>query len=143
MNKNTSRPASGLLLVILIFFQGVSGIAGGIGLILDPSGESLAIPVSWLDGSPFGSYLIPGLVLFFVLGIFPLVVSYGLMKKLRHSWFASLLIAFALIIWIGVEILIIGYQAKPPLQLIYGSLGIILLLLSFLPSVRKYYRPSY
>ena len=142
MNDKTSRPVSVIILFILILFQALSGIAGGIGLVSDPSGESIGIPVSWLDGSPFSDYMIPGLILLFVLGVFPLIVFYGLLKKFRYSWSGSLLIAFGLIIWIGVEILIIGYQAKPPLQLIYGSLGLILLILTLLPSVRNYYNIS-
>jgi len=140
MNNKTSRPIGVIILLILILFQALSGIAGGIGLVFDPSGESVGIPVSWLEGSPFSDYLVPGLILLFVLGVFPLVVFFGLLKKMHYSWLGSLLIAFGLIIWIGVEILIIGYQAKPPLQLIYGSLGLILLILTLLPSVRNYYR---
>jgi FtsH-binding integral membrane protein len=140
MNEKTSRPIGVIILLILILFQALSGIGGGIGLVFDPSGESIGIPIDWLAGSPFSDYLIPGLILLFILGVFPLIVFYGLLKKMRYSWPGSLLIASALIIWIGVEILIIGYQAEPPLQLIYGVLGLILLILALLPSTQNYYR---
>ncbi|MBD3414471.1 MAG: hypothetical protein GF421_08590 [Candidatus Aminicenantes bacterium] len=135
---NKTRPIPIYILLAFILFQGISGIAGGTGLILDPSGKSLQIPISWLDGSPFSNYLIPGLILFVVLGLYPLIVFYSLLKKLRWSWFAAFVLGAALLIWIGVEIIIIGYQPQPPLQLIYGLVGFIILVLVFLPSVRSF-----
>jgi len=138
MTNRTKRPIPMKILLVFIIFQGISGLAGGIGLILDPSGKSLKIPISWLEGSPFSNYLIPGLILFVVLGLYPLIVFYGLLKKLRWSWFSAFVLGAALIIWIGVEIIIIGYQPQPPLQLIYGLVGLIILVLVFLPSVRRF-----
>ncbi len=123
----------------LIIFQGISGLSGGVGLVLDPTGESLRIPLSWLENSPFDDYLIPALILLIVLGLFPLVVFYGLLKKWSWSWYAALIVGAALIIWIGVEISIIGYHPQPPLQLIYGSLGLIILVFVLMPSVRRFY----
>lgn len=111
-------------------------------MVSDPSGGSLGFPVSWLNGSPFTDYLIPGLVLLIVLGIVPLIVLYGLWKRQYWGWLGALLVGVALIIWIGVEILIIGYQPQPPLQLIYGILGIIIVVLALLPGVRSFYPTS-
>jgi len=139
MTTKQSRPISDYLLLILVLFQGLSGIAGGIGLILDPTGASMNIPLRWLQGSPFQTYMIPGIVLFTVLGLFPLACFIGLLKRSRLAWFGSLLIAVALLIWIFVEILIIGYQTQPPLQAIYGAVGVLLLLLVLLPSVKQFY----
>ncbi len=139
MTTKQSRPISDYLLLILVLFQGLSGIAGGIGLVLDPTGASMSIPLRWLEGSPFQTCLIPGIVLFTVLGLFPLVCFVGLLKRSRLAWFGALLIAVALLIWILVEILVIGYQTQPPLQAIYGAVGVLLLLLVLLPSVRKVY----
>jgi uncharacterized BrkB/YihY/UPF0761 family membrane protein len=125
--------------LILVLFQGLSGIAGGFGLMLDPTGASMNIPLRWLEGSLFQSYLIPGIVLFTVLGLFPLACFVGLLKRWRMAWLGALLIAVALIIWIFVEILVIGYQTQPPLQAIYGAVGVLLLLLVLLPSVKSGY----
>ncbi len=138
----TEHPARSVALYLLmacLLFQGLSGVVGGVGLVADPSGEALQIPLSWLQGSPFDDYLIPGIILLFVLGIFPLIVVYGLWIRSAWSWLASLLVGIALIVWIGVEILIIGYQSQPPFQLIYGLLGMVIVILALLPSVRGYY----
>jgi len=39
-------------LIILMLFQGISGLIGGITLVIDPSGELLQMPLSTLEGSP-------------------------------------------------------------------------------------------
>jgi hypothetical protein len=119
-------------------FQSLSGLFGGLMLILDPSGNSLNMPLSLLNNSPFINYLIPGLILFFILGVIPFVVLNGLWKKKGWSWYGSLFVSLALIIWIAVEVLMIGYQAEPPLQLIYGLASILLLTFTLMPSVKNF-----
>ena len=139
MQTQQSRPITVYLLMAALLFQGLSGVVGGIGLVADPSGGSLGFPLSWLDGSPFTDYLIPGLVLLIVLGIVPLLVIYGLWRRAYWGWLGALLVGAALIVWIVVEILVIGYQAQPPLQAIYGVLGVFIVILALLPGVRSYY----
>jgi hypothetical protein len=124
------------ILMALILFQGISGLFGGIALIIDPTGELLQMPLSMLDGSPFDTFLIPGIILFSILGIFPMIVFYGLWKRTNWAWTGALMVSAALIIWIGVEIWMVGYHPEPPLQLIYGLLGLFLLVLVMMPSVR-------
>jgi CDP-diglyceride synthetase len=140
MANNRSKPASVFILLLLVLFQGLSGLAGGVGLVLDPSGKSLQIPINWLDNSPFNDYLIPGFILLIVLGVFPFITLYRLWFKMKWAWLFAFVLGIALLIWIGVEIIIIGYQPDPPLQLIYGLVGLIILILLFLPSVQKYYK---
>jgi len=111
-------------------FQGISGVAGGIGLVFDPSGESLGIPIEWLAGSPFRDYLVPGLVLLSVLGVVPLVVTWALWRRRPWARPASLVVGMGLLIWIAVEVAVIGYQPDPPLQTIYGALGALIAALS-------------
>lgn len=94
------------------------------------------MPLSLLDGSPFDTYLIPGIILLLVLGVFPLIVLYGLFRKKAWACKCAVLVSVALIIWIGVEIAMIGYHSDPPLQLIYAFNGILILILTQLPSVQ-------
>ena len=139
MTNNKKRPVSVYALLFFMFIQGISGIAGGYGLVMDPIGEFLQLSVSLLENSPFSDYLIPGLILLIVLGIFPLFVFYGLLRKIRMSWYGAAFVGISLIIWIVVEIIIIGYFPQPPLQLIYGSVGLVILILVSLPSVKRHY----
>jgi hypothetical protein len=132
-----SKSYSFYILTILIGFQGISGLFGGLALVIDPTGELLRMPISMLEGSPFDNFLVPGIILLMILGIFPMVVFYGLWKRLNWAWTGALIVSVALIIWIGIEIWMVGYHPEPPLQFIYGMLGLILLILVMLPSVRK------
>ena len=79
----SKRPIVLYFLMALIIFQGLSGIVGGVGLAMDPSGKSLQIPIEWLDNSFFHNYLIPGLTLLIVLGFYPFIVFYGLYAKIE------------------------------------------------------------
>jgi hypothetical protein len=153
-----TRPLSVYILMVLLLFLGISAIYGGYTLIVDPSGNRLQLPSDWLELTPFPNYFIPGLILFTVLGVFPLVatallffkpdwsVMYGL-EHLTHehwSWLASVTVGIALIIWITVQFLMFG--AKHPVQigleLTLGTLGIVIIAVSLLPSVRRYYNVS-
>jgi peptidoglycan/LPS O-acetylase OafA/YrhL len=124
------------ILIGALAFQGVSGVGGGVGLVVDPSGEALGIPAGWLEGSPFPDYLVPGIVLFTALGVAPLVACYGVWKRRRWARAAAVLVGLALLVWIAVEIAVIGYQPQPPLQLVYGFVGASILALALLPAVR-------
>ncbi len=55
----------------------------------------------------------------------------------RFGRSSALIVGAVLIGWVGVEILIIGYHPQPPLQLIYGSVGLLILVLALLPSVKR------
>lgn len=128
------------LLIGLVAFQALSGIFGGFALVWDPSGALLRMPLSLLDGSPFEDYLFPGLILLLVLGFLPLLVVYGLWLRRGWSWTGALLVSLALLVWIGVEIAMVGYHGEPPLQLVYGITGLAMLLLALLSPVRRYTR---
>ena len=53
---------------ILQLFIGLGAVAGGLGLVLEPDGSNLGMPLSMLEHSPFSDFLIPGLVLLLVNG---------------------------------------------------------------------------
>jgi hypothetical protein len=133
------KPISAIFLIASVLFQALSGLVGSVFLITDPTGETLNLPLRFLSNSPFSDYLIPGIILFTVLGVYPLIVAAGIWKRKYWGWLGSILLGIALLIWIFVEIIMIGYQSEPPLQLIYGTLGIVILFLALLPSTKKFY----
>ena len=116
-----SRFPKALLVLEVVLSLGALG--GGLVLILAPRGEIMPLPLSALAGSPFDTYLAPGLILFSVLGLGPLIAAR--MAWLRHPFapVAAFIVGVALLIWVAVEIAIIGYSNEPPLQAIYLALG--------------------
>ncbi|WP_441000128.1 hypothetical protein [Fodinibius sp. SL11] len=137
MNTPEKRPISFYALLTLLFFQAASGLYGGTALIMDPTGNLLQMPTALLEGTSFQDFLIPGIILFSILGIFPLIVLIGSWQRKPWAWPGAVLVSIALIIWIAVQITMIGYAPEPPLQLVYGLVGIVLLILTQLPAVRK------
>jgi hypothetical protein len=99
-------------------------------LVIAPRGEILPLPLAALAGSPFDTYFVPGLILFGVLGFGPLVAAR--LAWLRHPLAptAALIVGAGLLIWVAVEIAIIGYSNEPPLQAMYGLLGVAILLVA-------------
>src|ERR1700682_2442994 len=76
-HQSTSRPLPGIarLAVVLEIFLGLGALFGGGALILGPDGHILGMPTSLLAGSPFPSYLLPGIILFTFIGVAPLVAG--------------------------------------------------------------------
>lgn len=138
VHERLRRPPAAYALLGLTLFQGLSGLAGGFGLMVDPTGAHMEMPLEWLEGSPFSSYLVPGIILFSVLGIVPLIVAFGISAGRPWAWVGSLFVGVAVLIWLGVEIATVGYQAWPPLQVIYGLVGTTILILAFAQSVRDF-----
>jgi len=133
------RPISAYLLMVALGFQGLSGLAGGLGLMVDPSGATIGLPITLLEGSVFGDFLIPGVILFSVLGVVPSFVLLGFLADRSWARVAALWVGMALVAWIVIEVMIVGYQPRPPLQLIYAALGIIIVGLA--DRVRRVSRP--
>ena len=86
----------------------------------------MPLPLGALAGSPFETYLVPGAILFGVLGLGPLIAAR--LTWLRHPFapVAAFIVGVALLIWVAVEISIIGYSNEPPLQAVYLSLGAVI-----------------
>jgi hypothetical protein len=109
--------------IVLEVLLGIGALGGGLVLIVAPRGEIMPLPLSALAGSPFETYLGPGLVLFTVLGIGPLVAARLARRRHPLAPLAAFAVGMALLIWVAVEIAIIGYSNEPPLQAIYLVLG--------------------
>jgi magnesium-transporting ATPase (P-type) len=139
--------------IFLLAFLGISAIGGGGALIISPSGKLLGgLPLSILKNSPFQDFLFPGIILFLVLGILPCLVVYALIKKPENKWAErlnffkdmywawsfSIYIAFALIIWLQVEMFFI--QAVNWLHNFYMIWAIFIIFVALLPEVRSFYR---
>ena len=137
----------------LLAFLGLSAIGGGGALIISPSGKLLGgLPLSILEHSPFNDFLIPGIILFAILGVFPMLIIVALLQKkastfaerfnlfsdMHWAWTFSIYIAFALIIWIQVETIFV--QGVGWLQTFYMLYSIPMIIVGLLPQTRNIYK---
>ena len=122
-------------------FLAVGALAGGAALMLGPRGEILPLPVSALVGSPFDTYLVPGLVLFIVLGLGPLAAARLARRRHPLGPLAACAVGVALLVWLAVEIAIVGFSMTPPLQPFYLLLGAVITAVG-IAWVRSRARPS-
>ena len=141
-----------LILMILLTFLGAGALFGGGVFIISPSGKLFGMPLSMLDRTPFPDFLIPGLILFIVLGVTPCLLAVVLLKKpvsaladrlngypdMYWAWTGSIYVAFALIIWLQVEMMFL--QAVGWLHTFYMLLAVAILIVALLPAVRLAYK---
>lgn len=107
---------------------GVGAIGGGIALMAGPHGEILPLPVSALAGSPFSDYFVPGAILLTILGFGPLGAAVLAWRRHPVAPVLALAVGGALLVWLAVEIAIVGYSNDPPLQPVYLALGVVIVL---------------
>jgi hypothetical protein len=95
---------------------GVGALYGGVRLLVDA--EALGVRESWLEGTPFPDYRVPGVVLLTVIGGGMLVTALAALRRSRHAGIAALAMGVALVVWGVVETLTIGYQGTGQLVLL-------------------------
>ena len=130
----TNRVAR-IMLVVLEVLMGLAAVGGGIGLILT---NGLGMPLKALEGSPFGSYTIPGLVLL-VVGIINLASAATVLR--RHRWGApsSVLVGLMWVGWFVVQVAVVGLVDWQ--QPFYFGVGLLIVVLAA-PSLIGQYRMS-
>jgi hypothetical protein len=64
------------LLIWLQVLLAVGALAGGASFILAPDGHVIQMPLRNLKDTPFKDFLIPGILLFTLVGLFPLAVAF-------------------------------------------------------------------
>jgi len=147
-SKTTARN----ILLFLLSFLGLGAVFGGVVLIISPTGELFGMPLSMLDYSPFNNFLIPGIILFAILGVMPIGVTLALIKKPEYKfpelfnffkdmywgWTYCIYIAFALIIWIQIEMIIL--HAVHWSHTLYIFWALVIIFLALLPQVRNLYK---
>jgi hypothetical protein len=143
------RPSALRWLMGCLAFLSVSALFGGVVLVGSPSGAGLHIPLSVLRDSPFSDFLIPGLILGLIFGVgsFVTVLALwwrptwppaGALTRLtgeHWAWSAALALGIGQIIWIITETLML--RGASWLGLLYGSLGVLIVVLALQPDVRQ------
>ncbi|QOS82336.1 hypothetical protein JNUCC31_06255 [Paenibacillus sp. JNUCC31] len=149
--KRECGPERSWVLIIMQGFLGIGAMFGGGVLMIDPSGNLVQMPDSLLEHSPFGSFLIPGIILLLVLGVMPMVTAIVLIRRTPWEigeklnlysnqywgWTFSLYTGFALIIWIMVQVYWIQHVSV--IHLVYFAWGVGIQIVTLLPGVQRRY----
>lgn len=112
-------------LLMIQGFVALTAFAGGAALIagsVSPdAGLAIVPPPEYLQGSPFDSYVVPGVILAMVLGGVHLVAFVMLVRRHRWAHFTAAAAGFDALIWIFVQMVYIPFS---PLQAVYFLAGI-------------------
>jgi hypothetical protein len=115
------KPATWTL-VGLLAFVGVGGIGGGLALVVDPSGSLVKLDPGLLTGGPFLDYLVPGILLLSVIGLGHVAGAALVLRGTPGSRYVALALGAGLMVWIAVQLAVIGYWSL--LQPIFMGLGL-------------------
>lgn len=83
--------------------------------------REMAVPDSMLAGSPFASYLVPGLLLAAVVGGVHLAAFILVLRRHRWAGIASATAGYAILTWIFVQMVFIPFSV---LQAVYFAAGL-------------------
>ncbi len=137
-----------LVFCLLVLALG-GGFSGGITMLIDPTGELLGV-ADILPLLPVPNYVLPGIFLLVVMGLFPLMLAITLIARPTWTWANSLfqwsshywawtgtlLLVAILTLWLIYEVWLIGFF---PITIITAVLGLLILLFALMPGVRAFY----
>ena len=137
-------------LAVVLVLLSVGGFSGGVPMLVDPVSGGYLDFESMLPDLPVNSFILPGVFLTTYMGIFPLILAYGLIARpswplfenffrwSRHywAWTGTILFSIGIAIWLGYEGWLVGWW---PITYITAVQGILILLFTLIPNVRKYY----
>jgi hypothetical protein len=118
-----------VLAIVLLFINGLSAFAGGIGLIGDPGGQSLGWTTDMLASSPFDTFLIPGIILFAGNGILSVTTAVIVIKRMAYYPLFILFQGGFLCSWIIIQMMMLHFYH--PLHLICGVVGVLLIVCGY------------
>ncbi len=70
-----------ILAVSILIFVGLNASVAGVLFLMDTIGALIGLSTEYIKYSPFSNYLIPGLTLLVLIGLFSLYSAYATMKK--------------------------------------------------------------
>jgi hypothetical protein len=115
------------LLFAFHVFVGLGAMAGGLAAITNPNGP-MGISVDILKNSPFSNFLIPGIILFTVIGLGNILSAITFAFKSKNQGYISSVFGWALVIWIVVQCIMLNTVNF--LHVVYFVIGLIQAVLS-------------
>lgn len=134
MNATAAIQAAGGLRVALTVVEGfvaLTAIGGGVALVvgLEADLEAERFGPEWLEGTPFRSYLVPGLLLSLAVGGSAAVATAATIIG-WHGGLLSALAGLVLVRWIVGEVAVINQPAPTRSEGVYFVAGLLILALA-------------
>jgi hypothetical protein len=127
------------ILFILHLFVGIGAMGGGLAAITNPLAP-LGVPVEVLKNSPFSNFLMPGVILFTIIGLGNLACALLFRFKLKYQGYISSIFSWALVIFIIVQCLMINSVIF--LHILFLIIGLIQASLSIIILFEKHLFPT-
>jgi hypothetical protein len=118
---------------VLQVLIGIGAVGGGLMLVLDPSGQNLGTPLEMLEGTPFKTFLIPGIVLLVINGLGSLAGAILSFMRHQYAGYVAMALGVFLVAWILVQVY--WFNGFHWLHWLYLGVGIVELTLGW--SVRR------
>lgn len=110
------------ILSVLHIIVGTGAVFGGFSAIVNPL-SPFGVPTEVLKNSPFEDFLIPGLILFFVIGVGNLICFFLTVYNMNVKKLTSGAAGLTLMIWIAVQCYTLDIIAPP--HIIFFIIGFI------------------
>ena len=118
-------------LLIVQALVALSAAAGGVALMLGERAGALGIvpPPEYLEGTPFDSFVLPGLILLIVVAGTHVLAFVLLLRRTTWALAASAVAGCGMMIWVFVQMVFIPYSFLQAVYFGAGLLEIVLVLL--------------
>jgi hypothetical protein len=121
-----------IISIVLLIFNSISALGGGAVLIIDPTGDIMQMSVDILWDSPFANFMVPGVILFIILGVGSALAALTAIKKKKKYYIDTISVGIVTIVWIAVELYMI--KSVDLLHYVYGGLGLVFVVLGMMES---------
>jgi len=120
MAMRRMRPLERLILALEAFLA--IGAFGGVWALIGDRNGGDNVDMTLLEGTPFDSYLVPGIALLVLNGVFPALVVMLALRGHRLAWPGHVAVGAVLMTWIAVQVGFIGYASLlQPFFFVYGA----------------------
>jgi len=128
------KPSPVIGIIVLELIIAILGVASGINLLADPSGKGLGLDII-KDKIPFQNLTLLGLWFVGPYGLLPASLALGFWMGKHWAWTPALILAIIELIWVLVQIPMVGPSI---LQLIIGAIALATIYLLYRPNVKRY-----
>jgi len=125
LSPRGSLPTVAKVAIGLEVLLAVGALVGGAILFFSPDGSAFGMPLWLLEHAGFESFRIPGLILFVVNGLFPLVSAVATLRRLPWAPTSVIAVGVLLVGWIIVQVALLR-SFYLPLHGAYLLLGLVI-----------------